>query len=83
MWYLPGGTRLGGVDFVYPVQSLVVSPDRNGWVTVCLVVSPDQNGWVTIFVSSVLLTYGSVGEGGLVLGNAGYIGVGLCAHTPG
>ena len=33
-------------------------------------------------VPLVLLTYGSVGRGDLVLGNAGLISVGLCAHTP-
>ena len=33
-------------------------------------------------VPLVLLTYGSVGEGGFGFGNAGWIGVGLCAHTP-
>ena len=63
----------------FPVQSFgcLTGPKWLG-DSIHLVVSPDQNGWVTTFVSSVLLTYGSVGEGGLVLGNAG---VGLCAHS--
>ena len=34
-------------------------------------------------VPLVLLTYGSVGRGDLVLGNAGLISVGLYARTPG